>query len=59
MHLANYAGAPAPVVAGVLLIAAVGAVLGAADEGSETFGVPIAVHGIYDIALLVTAAAAS
>ncbi|QLC35028.1 CPBP family intramembrane metalloprotease (plasmid) [Halarchaeum sp. CBA1220] len=55
MHLANYTGALAPIVAGALLIAAIGAVLGALYEYTGNLAVPIATHATYNAVLLVVA----
>lgn len=55
MHLANYGGAIAPILAGAALIAVVGAVLGAVYERSGNLVVPITVHAIYNVVLLVLA----
>lgn len=55
MHLANYSGAVAPIVAGALLIAAVGVVLGAVYERTGNLAVPIVVHATYNAILLVAA----
>lgn len=48
LHLANYAGRPAAVLAGALLIAATGSVLGALYEYTGNFAVPVVAHGLYN-----------
>lgn len=53
MHLANYTGDPAPVVAGALLIACVGAVLGALYEYTDNLVIPVLTHMTYNVILLV------
>lgn len=55
MHLANYGGEVAPIVAGAALIAAVGAVFGAVYERTDNLVVPIVVHAVYNVVLLVLA----
>lgn len=55
VHLTNYTGSIVPVLAGSLLIASVGAVLGALYEWTDNLAVPIAVHAVYNVILLVTA----
>lgn len=52
LHLANYAGRPAAVLAGALLIAATGAVLGALYEYTGNLAVPVVAHGLYNALLL-------
>ena len=52
MHLANYTGSVVGVLAGALLIAAVGAVFGALYERTRNLAVPIAVHALYNALLL-------
>ena len=52
MHLANYTGSLVGVVAGALLIAAVGAVFGALYERTGNLAVPVAVHALYNALLL-------
>lgn len=54
VHLANYTGAFAPIVAGALLIAAVGCVFGVLYEYTENLVVPVAAHATYNVVLLVT-----
>ena len=44
MHLANYSGRLAPVVAEALMIAAVGAVFGVVYERTDNLAAPILVH---------------
>lgn len=53
MHLANYTGALGPIVAGAVLIAAVGAVFGALYEYTDNLAVPVATHAVYNAVLLV------
>jgi membrane protease YdiL (CAAX protease family) len=55
MHLANYGGAPVSIVAGALLIAAVGAVLGTVYEVTDNLAAPVVVHATYNVVLLVVA----
>lgn len=55
MHLANYTGALAPVVAGALLISAVGCVFGALYEYTDNLAVPVVTHATYNVVLLVLA----
>lgn len=55
LHLANYAGAPEAVIAGALLIACVGAILGALYELTGTLTVPILAHAVYTVVLSVVA----
>ncbi len=59
MHLANYTGRLAPVVAGALLIAAVGAVFGVAYERTDNLVVPVLVHATYNVVLLLVSYAAA
>lgn len=59
MHLANYTGRLAPIVAGASLIAAVGAVFGAAYERTDNLAVPILAHAAYNVVLLLTSYAAA
>ena len=51
MHLANYSGNVAPIVAGALMIAVVGSVFGTIYERTGNLVVPILVHGIYNAVL--------
>ena len=53
MHLANYSGALDTVVAGALLIVAVGCVLGALYEYTDNLAVPVVTHATYNVILLV------
>ncbi|MFB6139871.1 MAG: lysostaphin resistance A-like protein [Halosimplex sp.] len=55
LHLANYTGNTTAVVAGALLIAATGAVLGTVYELAGNLAVPIAVHAVYNLVLFVIA----
>ncbi|WP_436924306.1 CPBP family intramembrane glutamic endopeptidase [Halosimplex amylolyticum] len=55
LHLANYTGAASAVVAGALLIATTGAVLGAVYELTDNLAVPIAAHAVYNVVLFVLA----
>lgn len=55
VHLANYTGALGSVLAGALLIAGTGLVLGIVYELTRNLTVPIAVHAIYNVVLLVSA----
>lgn len=59
MHLANYTGRLAPVVAGALLIAAVGAVFGTVYERTDNLVVPVLVHATYNVVLLLVSYAAA
>lgn len=52
VHLGNYTGALAPVVAGALLIACVGVVLGALYERTGNLAVPVVAHAAYNVTLL-------
>lgn len=54
IHLANYSGSLPSVVAGALLIAAVGAVVGAAYERTGNLVVPVLAHACYNVVLLLT-----
>lgn len=54
MHLLNYIGSPAQIVAGALLITCVGVVFGALYELTDNLVVPILVHGFYNVALFVS-----
>lgn len=54
LHLANYSGSVPSVIAGALLIAAVGSIFGAVYERTENLVVPILVHGCYNATLLLT-----
>jgi hypothetical protein len=53
LHLANYTGPVAPVVAGALLITSVGAVFGVLYERTGNLAVPVLTHGIYNLVLFV------
>lgn len=55
MHLANYSGGLAPVVAGALLITAVGCVMGALYEYTDNLVVPVVTHAVYNVVLMVVA----
>lgn len=52
IHLTNYTGSLLPVVAGALLIAAVGSVFGALYEYTDNLAVPVATHALYNTLLL-------
>ena len=54
LHLANYSGSLPSIVAGALLIAAVGAVFGTVYELTDNLVVPVLVHGCYNAVLLLT-----
>lgn len=54
LHLANYSGSVGSVVAGALLIAAVGAIFGTLYELTDNLVVPVLVHGFYNAVLLLT-----
>ncbi|MFB6075314.1 MAG: lysostaphin resistance A-like protein [Haloarculaceae archaeon] len=51
VHLANYTGDPGAVVAGALLIAGTGAVLGTLYEATGNLTVSILTHGLYNLTL--------
>lgn len=51
LHLANFTGALAPIVAGALLIALVGAVFGTLYELTDNLVVPIVAHAVYNVVL--------
>lgn len=55
LHLTNYGGEPAAILAGASLIAGVGAVLGVCYEYTDNLFVPIAVHGLYNVILVLLA----
>nr|WP_303646822.1 CPBP family intramembrane glutamic endopeptidase [Haloarchaeobius salinus] len=55
VHLANYTGSVEQVVAGALLIAGTGAVLGALYEWTDNLTVPIVTHALYNVVLAGTA----
>lgn len=55
VHLANYTGSFAAVVAGALLVATTGTVLGAVYEYTGNLAVPVAVHALYNASLLLLA----
>ena len=54
LHLANYSGNPVAVVAGALMIAAIGTVFGALYERTDNLAVPVLAHAVYNVVLLVT-----
>ena len=58
VHLANYTGSIGPIVAGALLIAGTGSVLGTIYERTRNLVVPIAAHATYNVALFLAAYAA-
>lgn len=51
LHLANYSGNPVAIVAGALMIAAVGSIFGTLYERTGNLAVPILVHAIYNTIL--------
>ncbi|MFC7137901.1 type II CAAX prenyl endopeptidase Rce1 family protein [Halobaculum litoreum] len=51
LHLANYTGALAAVVVGVLLIAVVGSVFGALYERTGNLATAVIAHGVYNAVL--------
>jgi membrane protease YdiL (CAAX protease family) len=55
MHLANYAGALLPIVAGAALIVVVGCVFGALYEYTDNLAVPIVTHATYNVVLMLLA----
>jgi membrane protease YdiL (CAAX protease family) len=55
LHLANFTGTLAPVVAGALVIAVVGAVFGTLYERTGNLVVPVATHAAYNVILFVVA----
>ncbi|WP_440990861.1 lysostaphin resistance A-like protein [Haloarchaeobius baliensis] len=55
VHLTNYTGSVPQVVAGALLIAGTGAVLGALYEWTDNLTVPIVTHAVYNVVLAGTA----
>jgi membrane protease YdiL (CAAX protease family) len=55
IHLTNYTGSVPQVVAGTLLIAGTGAVLGALYEWTDNLTVPIVAHALYNVVLAGTA----
>lgn len=55
VHLANYTGSFAAVLAGALLVAATGTVLGAVYEYTGNLAVPVAIHALYNASLLLLA----
>ena len=52
LHLTNYSGSLASIVAGALLITAVGSVFGLVYERTGNLAVPIAGHAIYNVILM-------
>lgn len=54
MHLANYTGELAPIIAGALMIAVIGGIFGTIYERTENLVVPVLVHAIYNVFLLVS-----
>lgn len=54
LHLANYSGNVVAVVAGALMIAAVGTVFGTLYERTGNLAAPMLAHAIYNIVLLVS-----
>jgi membrane protease YdiL (CAAX protease family) len=52
LHLGNYTGETAAVVAGAVLIACVGTVFGVLYERTENLAVPIVAHGVYNTVLM-------
>ena len=59
LHLANYTGRLAPVVAGAFLIATVGVVFGILYERTDNLVVPILSHAAYNVMLLLVSYAAA
>jgi len=53
LHLGNYTGETAAVVAGAVLIACVGTVFGTLYERTQNLVVPIVAHGVYNTILMV------
>jgi membrane protease YdiL (CAAX protease family) len=53
LHLGNYTGETAAVVAGAVLIACVGSVFGVLYERTENLVVPVVAHGVYNTILMV------
>jgi membrane protease YdiL (CAAX protease family) len=51
LHLGNYVGSVVPVVAGALLISAVGSVFGLLYERTDNLAVPVAAHAAYNVVL--------
>ncbi|WP_255198442.1 CPBP family intramembrane glutamic endopeptidase [Halorarius litoreus] len=51
LHLANYTGTIAPIVAASLLIASVGAVFGVVYERTDNLVVPVVAHAVYNVIL--------
>lgn len=54
MHLLNYSGTIAQIVAGASVIVCVGAVFGALYEKTDNLLVPALAHGLYNVALAVS-----
>jgi membrane protease YdiL (CAAX protease family) len=54
LHLGNYSGNPAAIVAGALMIAAIGTVFGALYELTDNLAVPVLAHAVYNVILLVS-----
>lgn len=52
LHLANYSGNPVAIVAGALMITAVGSIFGALYEWTDNLTVPILVHAVYNTILM-------
>lgn len=52
LHLANYTGRPGAVVAGALLVAATGSVLGVLYEWTRNLTVPVLAHAAYNVVVL-------
>ncbi|MEA5388530.1 type II CAAX endopeptidase family protein [Haloarculaceae archaeon H-GB11] len=59
IHVANYTGKVAPILATSLLLAVIGAIFGTLYERTGNLAVPIVVHAAYNVVLLVTAFVAS
>lgn len=55
LHLANYTGTAGPIVAGALVVAAIGAVFGILYERTDNLAVPILAHGAYNFLLFALA----
>jgi membrane protease YdiL (CAAX protease family) len=54
LHLANYSGNPVAIVAGALMIAAIGTVFGTLYERTDNLAVPVLAHAVYNVILLVS-----
>jgi membrane protease YdiL (CAAX protease family) len=54
MHVANYAGRLAPILATTGLLVVVGAIFGVLYERTGNLAVPVATHAAYNVVLLVS-----